>query len=79
MAVSLDPSSKDTQHFAVGGFQKLFERNEIEKGDTRSQEKNQWFEDHVTFKTSQTIQKMSFCISVSILWSGEGKGAFTGT
>ena len=31
MAVSLDPSSKDTQHFTVGRFQKLFERKEIEK------------------------------------------------
>lgn len=36
MAVSLDPSSKDTQHFTVGRFQKLFERKEIEKIKTDS-------------------------------------------
>lgn len=31
VAVGLDPSSKDAQHFTGGGFQKLCERNEVAK------------------------------------------------
>ena len=77
MAVSLDPSSKDTQHFTVGRFQKLFERKEIEKikRDSWSQEKIKYSLRirGPLFKTSQAIKEMSFCISISTLYGAGGR------
>lgn len=77
MAVSLDPSSKDTQHFTVGRFQKLFERKEIEKIKTGSlklgEDQVQFENQGHSFRTSQAIKEMSFRISIFTLYGAGGR------